>query len=453
MVHSLLSLLFIAILLLIGSIIRKYTGFLRRLFLPASVIGGFVGLIIVQLFGNTFPIEIFTFLKSMPGFLINIVFAGLFLGIAFPTAKNIWKKAGPQLAYGQIVAWGQYTVGIIITILLLMPLFSVPAGFGVIIPVGFEGGHGTASGLAKTFEHFKWAAGYDFGVAAATMGMLFGVLIGMVLINWAVRKKHTVVLNGEAGSIENDQEKSSIPDFFKNITTSSGAAKYLFYGALIALAVIIGILIKEGLILIQNEFFPALKKQKLVQGFPVFPLCMFGGLLIQFILNKSATSKYVEHKKTQHLTGIALDFLVVAAIATIRIDVIASNIIPFLVLVASGIAWNVFCVMFLARRLLPDAWFERSIAEMGQSMGITATGLLLLRVVDPESKTEAFSAFGYKQLFHEPFMGGGLWTSTAIPLVLLQGPKIVLFISLAAICIWFVVWNFAFRKKNSLKTN
>ena len=39
-----------------------------------------------------------------------------------------------------------------------------------------------------------------------------------------------------------------------------------------------------------------------------------------------------------------------------------------------------------ARRLLPDDWFERAIAEMGQSMGVTATGLLLLRVVDPEGR-------------------------------------------------------------------
>ncbi|KKL47000.1 hypothetical protein LCGC14_2339950, partial [marine sediment metagenome] len=41
------------------------------------------------------------------------------------------------------------------------------------------------------------------------------------------------------------------------------------------------------------------------------------------------------------------------------------------------IVWN------LAKRLLPNAWFERSIAELGQSMGVTATGLLLLRLVDP----------------------------------------------------------------------
>ena len=48
---------------------------------------------------------------------------------------------------------------------------------------------------------------------------------------------------------------------------------------------------------------------------------------------------------------------------------------------------------------------------------MTATGLMLLRTVDPESKTPAAMSFGYKQLLHEPFMGGGLWTAAALSLV------------------------------------
>ena len=44
---------------------------------------------------------------------------------------------------------------------------------------------------------------------------------------------------------------------------------------------------------------------------------------------------------------------------------------------------------------------------------MTATGLMLLRTVDPENKTPAAMSFGYKQLLHEPFMGGGLWAALA----------------------------------------
>jgi len=137
----------------------------------------------------------------------------------------------------------------------------------------------------------------------------------------------------------------------------------------------------------------------------------------------------------QRLSGTALDFLVVAAISTIRIDSIANNITPFFIIIAGGILWNVFCVMWLARRLLPNYWFERAIAEMGQSMGVTATGLLLLRVIDPEQKKPVPSAFGCKQLLHEPFMGGGIWTSMAVLFVVRYGGLLVLGMSVFAVLV------------------
>ena len=50
-------------------------------------------------------------------------------------------------------------------------------------------------------------------------------------------------------------------------------------------------------------------------------------------------------------------------------------------------------------------------------MGVTSTGLLLLRMCDPRNKTPALSAFSYKQLLHEPIVGGGIWTALVLPFV------------------------------------
>ena len=138
--------------------------------------------------------------------------------------------------------------------------------------------------------------------------------------------------------------------------------------------------------------------------------------------------------------------LVVAAIATIRIDIIAQGWLPLLILVLAGILWNVFCVLVISRRVFKTAWFERAIAEMGQSMGVTATGLLLLRVVDPDYKTPAAEAFACKQLLHEPFMGGGLWTGMAIPLIAAIGGLPVFGIACGAVMIWSILL-FVSRKK------
>ena len=65
----------------------------------------------------------FTGWSRLPGFLINIVFAALFLGVTIPPVKFIWKQSAPQLAYGQIVAWGQYVVALSLVILFLKPVF------------------------------------------------------------------------------------------------------------------------------------------------------------------------------------------------------------------------------------------------------------------------------------------------------------------------------------------
>lgn len=141
----------------------------------------------------------------------------------------------------------------------------------------------------------------------------------------------------------------------------------------------------------------------------------------------------------KRIQNAALDFLVVAAIATIRLDVVLAGIVPLLILIAAGILWNVLCLTILARRVFRTAWFERAIAEMEQSMGVTATGLLLLRVVDPDYKTEAADAFACKQILHEPFMGGGLWTGMAIPLMATVGLVPVFGIATAALLIWLAI--------------
>ena len=64
---------------------------------------------------------------------------------------------------------------------------------------------------------------------------------------------------------------------------------------------------------------------------------------------------------------------------------------------------------------------------------------MLLRTVDPENKTPAAMSFGYKQLLHEPFMGGGLWTALALTLVYKIGWLNVFFISLGFLIFWSIV--------------
>jgi ESS family glutamate:Na+ symporter len=439
----------LCLLLALGKFIRVKSRLMQRLYLPSSVIAGLMGLILLQTVGQEAMGGWIAGWSKLPGLLINVVFASLFLGVTIPPLSRIWKEAGPQLAYGQIVAWGQYVVGLGMVLVILGPWMKTSPLFGVIVPVGFEGGHGTAGGLGESFKQMGWEAGLDFGLAAATAGMISAIIVGMALVNWAVR---TGVLKRHK-NIEDFKESDLTGVYLPEDRPSAGALTVspdsidalTLHLAVIGIAILIGYGLKLGLVWVEAHL-PGIGEHEIMRAFPLFPLCMIGGLLVQLSMDRCAKISVVDHHLMQRVGGVALDFLVVAAIATIRIEVIAKGWLPFVLIILAGIAWNVFCVMWLAKRLLPDAWFERAIAEMGQSMGVTATGLLLLRVADPERKTPAASAFGYKQLLHEPFMGGGLWTSTAVLLVWKQGAPLVFAISVGAILIWLVVWKLFMKR-------
>ncbi len=436
----------LCLLLVVGHLLRMKIRLLQKLYLPSCVIGGLLGLLVIQilpLLGIEIPAGWTAGWGKLPGFLVNIVFACLFLGVTLPRISTIWKHAAPQLAYGQVVAWGQYVVGIGLFLAVLTYLYpELPTMFGGILPVGFEGGHGTAAALAETFDKLDWAAGKDFALASATAGIISAVIVGMILVNWAVRKGYTTRQKSPDQIAENDAI-AVIPIDRRpsagNLTVNSDAVEaFSLHIAIVGVAVLIGYGIKQLLLYLGdasgNETFA-----RLTGSFPLFPLCMIGGLAVQFCEQRYDRHKLLDLGLTKRIQNSALDFLVVAAIATISITAIKAALIPLLALVAAGIAWNVFCVTVLARRMLPDAWFERSIAEMGQSMGVTATGLLLLRVVDPDYETPAADAFAYKQIMHEPFMGGGLWTSTAIPLLALWGGWPVFGIAAGAMTVWMLI--------------
>ena len=161
--------------------------------------------------------------------------------------------------------------------------------------------------------------------------------------------------------------------------------------------------------------------------------------MLQKTAQKVKVHSLIDHGQMQRLAGASLDFLVVSAMATIKLSVVMQNWQSLLIIIVLGTLLSVCMVFFVAPKLFPDAWFECAIADFGQSLGVTATGLLLLRTADPEGKTCATEAFGYKQLLHEPVMGGGLWTAMALTLLFQLGWQKMLLISFSALAAWTII--------------
>ena len=431
----------LSLLLVCGKLLRIHFRFLQRLYLPSSVIGGLVGLAAVSLFRAHIPPEWIASAQKFPGFLINVIFATLFLGVATPRLGKVVRIAFPQLCFGQLLAWGQYVLGLGLAGFLLVPLFGVPPAFGNLLEIGFQGGHGTVGGMSESFKAFGWEDGIDLGLTVATAGMIVGVVVGMALVNWAYKRGHVK----EVRSFEErpEYERRGIhppearPAAGRQTVCSDSIDSLAWHIAIVGLAVGIGYLLLLALQHGEVALFPNASR-RLFKGFPLFPLCMIGGVLMQTAVTRCGGSLLVDHGQMQRLSGAALDYLVLSAVATIKISVVAANWAPLLAIVVAGTLLSLLLVVFLGPKLFKEAWFERSIAEFGQSTGVTATGLLLLRSVDPESRTVAAASFGYKQLLHEPLMGGGLWTALALVLVYQFGWMKIWLFSVAMTVLWSV---------------
>lgn len=192
-----LALLVVGVVLVAAKWLRRRVGLFQRLYLPASVLGGGLALLAgpevlgrvvdrtggpTWLQGGLVPDAVLTVWGELPVLLISVVFAALFLGKRIPSIRAIWEIAGPQVALGQSIAWGQYVVGLSLGLLVLGPVFGMSPLAGTLLEIGFEGGHGTAAGLAQTFEEFDFAEGTDLALGLATIGLLAGVLLGTAVV-------------------------------------------------------------------------------------------------------------------------------------------------------------------------------------------------------------------------------------------------------------------------------
>ncbi len=447
----------IAILILVGRLIRQRLGILRSLYIPSSIVAGILALLLGKgalgaivksvnpespLVQGLFTENIQAVWSQSPGIFINIVFATLFLGQYVPTLREFWRKAAPQVALGQSIAWGQYVVGIILTITILTPVFGLPPIAACLIEVAFEGGHGTSAGMAATFTELGFAAGPDLSLALATVGLVSGVVSGTILIHWGRRTGKIQVSREASDNLENaenqlPEEEPSVTIARKNLVRNLLIDPLSLNFGFVGLAIAFGWLILEALRFIESITWGRGGVQ-LISYVPLFPIALIGGMIVQYILMRTRRTYLISRPLMENIGGLALDITIVTALASISLSVLGDNLAPFLIISVAGITWNVCAFVFLGPHLLPFYWFERGIGDMGQSMGVTSTGLLLLRMVDPDNRSGAFESFAYKQLLFEPIVGGGLFTAAAPLLIVNFGPIPILLLTSFFLAFWLI---------------
>lgn len=401
------SLAILGILLVIGTILRLYVPFFKKYYFPASLIAGLIGLLLGPSVLKILPLNVVNCWSSLSGKLIVLVFAPMLMGKRKTSAKKYARKTFNSICYGYVGCFAQYAIPILLTALLFTPLFGTNPLFGTTFEQGWCGGHGTASGMLAVFEELGWAEGQSIAVTNATIGLLAGIFGGVILINIAARKgwtNHLETTNG-LGISNTENELYTTNETKKEDTKLAISGKvidnFTFHAALLSIAVFIGWIVTY------------LLKTYLNFSISWFVTAMFAGGLLQLVLNKTKWGDAVDSKVYSRIQGISLDFLVAGAISALNLKAIAINIVPIAITSIFLLVFMVIYSLVYARGIFGEDWFENAMLTYGMYTGVAATGMLLLKVCDPESRSDALSLYAARAPFSSWAIGGGILTSMA----------------------------------------
>lgn len=369
-------------LLLLGIFLRKNVKLFQDIYIPASLLGGICGLLLgPQILGHFcgYSLPIGKSISGWAGQLTDIVLGVAFFGTA--QKKNFGRIALSAVTEGGIAHQMQVVVGLGLT-MLMMPYFKdLPLAFGLTPVYGFHGGHGTANAVGATLAAAGWADGVSVANTMATAGLLSGVILGMIVINIGVRRGYAKLVSkpqempqSVREGIVPINERTSIGS---GVTYNDALDPLALQLAFVGIIVLMAKLLSTGLVAIHP----------LLKNVPEFACAMISGAVLSAIMKKLKLSHYIDRPTINRISGVALDFLVCAAISTLSIRVFVLYFIPLVTVIGSIIVVNLIVNFYFSWKMFDEDWFERAVASYGLESGVLATGLMLLRVVDPKFET------------------------------------------------------------------
>ncbi|TWT66413.1 sodium/glutamate symporter family protein [Allorhodopirellula solitaria] len=437
-------------------------------------------------------------LRQWPAWLIAVVFAGMLLSRSPARREDEPRnsvsddsKGFSPVAREALMVWiivvGQTAIGLLLVWWWIGPQYSLPASAGMLIETGFAGGHGTAAAMGTVLAHpsIGMDNGLDLGVLMATSGLIYGLVSGIFWIEVGVRCGWLAPASAHANTVGNAAAELPADAGNLNDAVARGAAEdnsidegcprppsdaidpLLLQLLWLMLAFVLGLAMQYAVdqlaatVDAAGWFAPdrgetagedilrdRLRVGSVVGSFPLFIYTLFGGAVVRFCVIAAVGEHWIDHQRIQRLVGSSMDLLVVAAVATLNLAVVAALWVPLFGLFLGGAIWSTFCLLVLSRKILPAGhWFELGLINFGMSTGTTATGFVLLRVVDPDLETPAAKQYALAAPLSAPFIGGGMIT-VGLPLLVLERVPIGFSaLAVTAVLIGLVTWGVSWKSR------
>ena len=381
----------VSALLLIGKLMRVRIKLVQKLFIPPSLLAGFIGLALGPHGFDVLPLSTQT--GTYAGILIAFIFGALPLTSQKVQGKN--RGIANMWAYSQGGLLLQWAFGGFLGLLILNQLWPLSPGFGITMPSGFCGGHGTAAAIGQAFGQLGHDEILTLAMTAATAGIVASVILGLIFVKWGASKKHTAFLADyndlpaelQTGLLPQDKRESMGESTCSSISIDS----LTFNLSLVCLIAFCG----YGISKLAAHFMPGFE-------LPVFSCAFVAGILLKKVFDRTRVTEYICPKTVNHISGALTDFLVAFGIASIKLSVVLEYIVPLAILLLSGLAVTLIYVFVMARKLMKECWFEKALFTWGWFTGTMAMGIALLRVVDPKMRSRCLDDYALAYLFIAP---------------------------------------------------
>ncbi|MBW2408665.1 MAG: hypothetical protein JRF72_02630 [Deltaproteobacteria bacterium] len=405
---------FIGICIYAGVFLRAKIKFLQRFLVPACMIGGIIGMILINLDLIPLKTELFQTI-AYHFFIISFISIGLTGAQKKPGEKGRAKEVARGALWMGLVNGAsmasQALLGCLMILIFGLVGMKLPLQFGLFLPLGFTQGPGQALAIGKAWEASGFANAVSIGLAFAAIGFFFSLFVGIPIVNWGIRKGLTRVGGGE------------LPDYFRRgvyteeqisepagmMTTHSGNVDSLaFQGGAVGICYLLTYLAYFVFETLIGTLSSA------TWGFFFF-YGMLMGISVRLVMQKTGSGHLLNPQTQNRITSFGVDVLVAATLISVKLSVVWEYIVPLVIITLAGGIWTTAYIFYLARRS-GDLGFERMCVQYGCGTGTVSTGLLLLRVVDPDFKTSVAFQTGIFSIFAAPLI-------MSVMLVIMYSPK------------------------------
>ena len=381
----------ISLLLLVGKLMRVKIKWIQQLFIPPSLLAGFIGLACGPHGFDILPISEQT--GTYAGILIAFIFGAL--PLTSQKTKGNQQEIGAMWVYSQTGLLLQWAFGGLLGLLVLNKIWPLSPGFGITMPSGYCGGHGTAAAIGQAFGQLDHDEILTLAMTAATFGIVGSVILGLIFVKWGAKKKHTTYL-ADYKDLPSELRTGLLPqekrESMGESTCSSISIDSLTFNLAIICAIALG---GYGISKLAAHFMPGFE-------LPVFSCAFVFGILFKKLLDRTRASESICPQTVGHISGSMTDYLVAFGIASIKVSVVIEYIVPLAILLLSGLAVTLIYVFVMARKLMKECWFEKALFTWGWFTGTMAMGIALLRVVDPKMKSRCLDSYALAYLFIAP---------------------------------------------------